>query len=435
MTRKNFAAAGTAAVSLVAMLVTVSFVFGQAVPPPPAQQQQQQAKDQGKDAQKDAKAPGQNAAGQNAKDQEKRDTNAAGQNAPGQNQPGQAREQGREGERDQKGQSQQNAQQQQQAQQNQPRPGQSQPNLPGQTRDQRQGQEQGRDQRTQGQYDQGRDQRTQGQYNQGRDQRTQSQYDQRSSERDMTRQGSAGTSRSTFRASDVRGPDIGLWFDRNDRNGLVISDISSKGAISRLGFHEGDRIVSVNGYRVAREADFMDYLFANDVRDQRVKVIVDRDGREEVVWVEPAMLIEEYQYVENDPLENFGVVLDDRYDDRIVIWKVIPQSPAYYAGLRAGDVFTTFHGRPVTTRQDFVRIIGDLREGEVPVQVRRGERVRDFAVDVPRFEARSERRTAMRPNYDTTRAAQRQDNRQENRQERRDERAQGVPAPGLQPRR
>jgi C-terminal processing protease CtpA/Prc len=169
------------------------------------------------------------------------------------------------------------------------------------------------------------------------------------------------------------------------------------------------------------------------VRDQRVKVIVDRDGREEVVWVEPAMLIEDYQYVENDPLANFGLVLDDRYDDQIVVWKVIPQSPAYYAGIRAGDVFTTFHGRPVTTRQDFVRIIGDLREGEVPVQVRRGERVRDFAVDVPRFEARSERRTAMRPNYDTTRAAQHQ----ENREERREDRGQPgqVPVPGLQPRR
>src|SRR5262245_25731625 len=249
----------------------------------------------------------------------------------------------------------------------------------------------------------------------------------------MSRQGREGTSRSTFRASDVRAPDIGLWFDRSARNGLVISDISSKGAISRLGFHEGDRIVSVNGYRVSREADFLNYLFANDVREQRVKVIVDRNGGEEVVWVEPAMLIEDYTYVENDPLENFGVVLDDRYDDRIVIWRVIPQSPAYYAGLRAGDVFTTFHGRPVATRQDFVRIIGDLREGEVPVQVRRGERVRDFAVDVPRFEARSERRTAMRPNYDTTRAAQRQ----ENRQERREDRGQPgqVPAPGLQPRR
>ena len=365
-----FARAGTVALSLVAMLVTVSFAYGQAAPPPPPQQQQQ------------------------------------------------SKDQGREGDRDLKGQP------PGAMPQNQPRPGQAQPTQPGQMRDQ------GRDLRGQG-PDQGRDQRMQGQYDQGRDQRTFGQYDQRSG--DMSRQGSETTSRSTFRSSDVRAPDIGLWFDRSARSGLVISDISSKGAISRLGFHEGDRIVSVNGYRINREADFLNYLFANDVRDQRVKVMVDRDGREEIIWVEPTVLVEDYQYVENDPLESFGVVLDDRYDDRIVVWKVIPQSPAYYAGIRAGDVFTTFRGRPVTTRQDFVRIIGDLKEGEVPVQVRRGQRVRDFAVDVPRFEARSERRTAMRPNYDTTRAAQRQ----ENHEERREDRGQPeqVPAPGLQPRR
>jgi hypothetical protein len=73
-------------------------------------------------------------------------------------------------------------------------------------------------------------------------------------------------------------------------------------------------------------------------------------------------------------------------------------------------VFTTFRGQPVTTRQDLVRVIGNLNEGSVPVQVRRGERVRDFAVEVPRFEARSERRTAMRPNYDSGQTFERQFN-------------------------
>lgn len=415
--KTNFARARTAMLAVIAMLAIAPLVYGQAVPPPQPQQQQQ-PKDQGKDAQKDAKAPGQNAPGQ-AKDQEKEKSDMK---APGQNAPGQAKDQGRDAERD-KGQGQGAQQQSQQNQPTQPRQGPP-ATPPGQMRDQ------GRDLRGQGQ-DQGRDQRTQGQNDQGRDQRTQGQSDQRS--RDMSQQGRQTTSRSTFRSSDVRGPDIGLWFDRSAKNGLVISDISSKGAIARLGFHEGDQIVSVNGHRIAREADFIDYLFADDIRDQRVKVIVDRDGREEVVWVEPATLIEDYQYVENDPLENFGVVLDDRYDDRIVVWRVIPQSPAYYAGIRAGDVFTTFRGQPVTTRQDFVQIIGNLKEGEVPVQVRRGERVRDFAVDVPRFEARSERRTAMRPNYDTTRAAQRQENREERREDR--GRPGAVPAPGPQPRR
>jgi len=223
----------------------------------------------------------------------------------------------------------------------------------------------------------------------------------------------SSSSRGTFRGSDLRSADIGLWFNRSSRDGLVISDISSKGGIARLGLREGDQIVSVNGYRVNGESDFMRYLLDDESRNDRVKVIVSRDGQEQVVWVEPAVLMQDYQYVENDPVEHFGVVLDDRYDDRIVVWKVIPQSPAYYAGIRAGDVFTTFRGQPVSTRQEFVRYFSNLNEGNVPVQVRRGGRVRDFAVDVPRFEARSERRTAMRPNYDAGQAFERQNYRNE----------------------
>jgi C-terminal processing protease CtpA/Prc len=215
--------------------------------------------------------------------------------------------------------------------------------------------------------------------------------------------GSSSSDRSTFRASDVRSADIGLWFDRSARDGLVISDIASQGAISKLGFQEGDRFVSVNGHKVGRESEFLENIFSSEVRDNRVKVVVLRDGAEVVVWINPTTLRDEYRYVENDPVEALGIILDDRYDDRIVVWKVIPRSPVYYAGIRAADVFTTFRGQPVSTRQDFVQRISKLEAGSVPVQVRRGDRVRDFVVEVPRYEARSERRTAMRPNLDNDR--------------------------------
>jgi C-terminal processing protease CtpA/Prc len=217
--------------------------------------------------------------------------------------------------------------------------------------------------------------------------------------RSDSRQDQSGAQRhSTFRASDLRGPDIGLWFDRHARDGLVISDVSSKGAISKLGFREGDRVVSVNGHRVNREADFIDYLLT-DPQATRVAVVVTRDGRDETIYVEPATLIDEYSYAETDPLEQFGVVLDDRYDDRIVVWRVIPRSPAYYAGLRSGDVLVNFHDRPLTTRQDFEKTVTGLEPGEADIQIRRGERTRNLSIDVPRFNERSERRTAMRPNY------------------------------------
>jgi len=247
---------------------------------------------------------------------------------------------------------------------------------------------------------------------------------------------SRNNSQSTFRASDIRSADIGLWFDRSARDGLVISDIASQGAIAKLGFREGDRIVSVNGQRVSRDNDFIQYLFADNVRNDRVKVVVLRDNQEEVVYVQPNVLVDEYSNVQSDPLEEFGVVVDDRYDDRIVVWKVIPRSPAYYAGIRAGDVLVTFRGQPLASRQDFVRVVTNLDEGSVPVQVRRGDRTRDYAVDVPRMDNRAERRTAMRPNVDVERPNENREARIEDRRENRVEnRNDNRPATPLRPRR
>jgi S1-C subfamily serine protease len=201
----------------------------------------------------------------------------------------------------------------------------------------------------------------------------------------------------------------------------VISDVATTGAIARVGFREGDQIVSVNGTRVASETDFVRYLFADDVRDTRVRVVVLRGGREEVIFVQPSVLIEEMYVVHEDPLEEFGIVLDDRYTDRIVVWKVLPRTPAFYAGFRSGDVITTFHGRRIASPREFVQVVQRTEPGTIGVEVMRGQRARALEVD---FGARGESRTALRPNIEEgiERRTERREERQENRQERREER-------------
>jgi hypothetical protein len=243
-----------------------------------------------------------------------------------------------------------------------------------------------------------------------------------------------------FSAQGTRAADIGLWFDRDNSKGLVISDVASQGAIARLGFREGDRIVSVNGQKVTRENDFITYLFADDVRNERIKVIVIRDGREEVIMVEPAVFVEELSYVQNDPLETFGIVVDDRYNDRIVVWRVIPRSPAYYAGIRTGDVIVGFNGQRLANIATFVQRLSNATAGEVPVQVTRGQADRTLHVDVPKFVNRSERRTSLRPNFDNAaeRREDRLDRREERIEDRRDRRDNvaprtNTPAPGVAP--
>ena len=213
------------------------------------------------------------------------------------------------------------------------------------------------------------------------------------------------SSREHSRQDNMRGPDIGIWFSRPSRDGLVISDVSTRGPIAKLGFREGDRIVSVNGQRVTSEDEFMRYLLRTDSR--RVTVIVFRDNREETIYVEPAVLIDDSDYVEVDPLERFGIILDDRYDDRIVVWRVTPRSPAYYAGFRPGDVIVTFSGRPYRTRTEFETGSRTWKTGDADVQIRRGDRTRDLSVQIPNFN-RSDRRSERSPDRNA-RTAQRDD--------------------------
>jgi C-terminal processing protease CtpA/Prc len=209
-----------------------------------------------------------------------------------------------------------------------------------------------------------------------------------------------GRTSAEFRVDDVRPADIGLWFDRGSQDGLVINDIGT-GVISRWGFREGDRIYSVNGIRVDDDRDFVRTLFDNRWRDQRVNVVIYRHGRPWTVRVYPSQLVTEYITVAYDPLDDYGLILDDRYDDYVVVWRVRPRSPAYYAGLRAGDVITTFDGRRLTGRDDFVRVIGQGGLDSVRLDISRNRQVRRVDLDLSAATtARGDVRTSLRPDLD-----------------------------------
>jgi hypothetical protein len=192
---------------------------------------------------------------------------------------------------------------------------------------------------------------------------------------------------------NLRAADLGLWFNTRGAaaDGLVISDISTDGAIAQVGFREGDRIISVNDQRVASEADFLRFLRAEDLRDQRVKVVVFRGGREQVVYVQPSLIYGEA--VAFDPLWQYGLVIDERYNDRIVVARVYPRTPAYYAGLRTGDVIVSLGGQRIAN----VAALTDAfrtSAGPVALQVSRGNRTRDIQLEADsNVEVRTTRRT------------------------------------------
>jgi S1-C subfamily serine protease len=188
----------------------------------------------------------------------------------------------------------------------------------------------------------------------------------------------------TFRVADLRAPDIGIWFDPAATDSLVIADIAPTGPISQLGFQEGDRILEVNHVKVTRETDLIKLLFATKARDNRVEVLIVRKNKEQVIPVEPALLLDHYLVVEHDPLEQLGLVIDDRYDDRVVVWRVLPRSPAFYAGIRSGDVITRFGDQRIVERKALADVVRTIRPGVLAVEVDRARRARPIRIDVPR---------------------------------------------------
>jgi S1-C subfamily serine protease len=169
---------------------------------------------------------------------------------------------------------------------------------------------------------------------------------------------------------------MGVWFgSRAGADGLIIADVAAQGAIAKIGFQEGDRIVSISGTPVRAEADFVRLLLAEDIRSERVPVIVLRDGSEQTLYVQPALLYDEIAWY--DPFWQYGLVMDDRYPDRLAVLRVYPRTPAYYAGLRAGDVIVSAGGDRIAAVSDFSRIIADA-DGPLALQVTRANRTREL---------------------------------------------------------
>lgn len=187
-----------------------------------------------------------------------------------------------------------------------------------------------------------------------------------------------------FRADFLRAPDFGLWFQRRVDRGLIVADVATSGAISKVCFEEGDRILAVNDQKVATEVEFVRSIFVEPVRLRPVKIRVVRDNRELVLVVFPFRLIEELIAASGEPLEPLGIVLQQDLPHQVVVAKVLPRSPAYYAGLRAGDEVLKFERTALTEQDHLARLILTVKPGAiVTLAVQRGERERFLELEIP----------------------------------------------------
>jgi hypothetical protein len=202
--------------------------------------------------------------------------------------------------------------------------------------------------------------------------------------------------RREFRAERVRSGDFGLWL-RRAAKGLTVADVNRRGAMGQAGLQEGDEIVSVNGQHVSTEREFLDALFANYQANQAAKIVVNRNGQQQTISINPNVLVDEHVRGSNR-LHEYGIILDDTNPDQLKVQSVVPRSPAFYAGLRRGDQITGVRGQRITALTGLIRSLASNAGQTTPIDVSRNNQERQLDIEVP-SDANAEARTALRPTY------------------------------------
>jgi C-terminal processing protease CtpA/Prc len=201
--------------------------------------------------------------------------------------------------------------------------------------------------------------------------------------------------RREFIASRLRSGDLGLWLRRlAEGQGIAVSDLAGRGAISQSGLKEGDVIVSVNEHPVGSEREFIDYLFGDTT--QPAKVVVKRGGQQQTLMIDTKAFIAEHE-AGGSRLEDFGLILDESNPSRVKVQAVVPRSPAFYAGVRSGDQITQFNGQRIAALADLVKSIANTANQTASLEVNRNNQTRQLEIDVPDEHEGDGPRTALRP--------------------------------------
>jgi C-terminal processing protease CtpA/Prc len=236
------------------------------------------------------------------------------------------------------------------------------------------------------------------------------------------------TTRQQIQAT--RGADFGLWFRSRGNDGLFVSDITPDSVFANIGLKEGDRIVSINGRPVSTEAQFIQILNGPDLGTQAVQIVVLRDGQQQTLTLQPSVLKE--GIVNHDLLYQYGLVLDQRNPDRILVQRVFPRTPAYYAGIRQGDTIVGMAGRSLNNVNAFMQGLSQAVDN-VSLAVQRAGQTRDLEMQARVDNDESSVRTALKPNLDDPSRANQPGNRNSTNPNDRDQPRLNLPTPQAAP--
>ncbi|MBC6441331.1 MAG: Do family serine endopeptidase [Rhodospirillales bacterium] len=172
--------------------------------------------------------------------------------------------------------------------------------------------------------------------------------------------------------------------------GALVSNVFEGSAAHEAGVLGGDIVMSINGNPVLDASDLRNAVGLMRVGEKASLEIV-RNGSPLIIdaviaarpdQVKTASLDTEQQQVRTDDVKFAGAVLGAIAPDSgmagkvdgVEVIDVLPNSPAWVAGLRPGDIVTEAARNKVTTPEEFTAAVEGDNSGRVALHIRRGDR-------------------------------------------------------------
>ncbi|HYC62573.1 MAG TPA: RIP metalloprotease RseP [Thermoanaerobaculia bacterium] len=143
----------------------------------------------------------------------------------------------------------------------------------------------------------------------------------------------------------------------------VIADVTQGKPGARAGLLAGDRIISVKGEPIGDYQDLRVIISMN--AGTPVEVVYDRNGD-----IRKTVLTPEREQGEFGPVGRAGIA----FGNEPIVGRVLPDTPAAAAGLRAGDHIVSANGEPVASLEAFAGISEKAKDAPLPIVVARGAR-------------------------------------------------------------
>ena len=166
--------------------------------------------------------------------------------------------------------------------------------------------------------------------------------------------------------------------------------VAESSSAQRAGLQQGDLITEVNGESVRSWAEFRWQLIQAVMREQSVRLTVQRPNNERGNWLSevvlPAQALPE-QDIDSELFDRLGLSLAR---PPALLGEIVPGGPAAEAGLQAGDQIQTVDKQAVADAVAFIGVLQAAPGRAVSIEgLRRGERF--SAVVTPRAERDGER--------------------------------------------